>query len=71
MIGVSVATAALRGVPRMEGQAELARRRARRLGRPILVSVTAEVQPRDPLALFARGLGDTNNLSIAITAKEI
>ncbi len=61
MIGVSVATTALRGVPRMEGQAELARRRARRLGHPILVSVTVAVKPRDPLGLFARGLGVTHN----------
>ncbi len=61
MIGVSVATAALRELPRMEEQAELARRRSRRLGRPVLVSVTAELRPRDPLALFARGLGVTHN----------
>lgn len=61
MLGVSVATAALRELPRMEEQAEVARRRSRRLGRPVLVSVTAEVRPRDPLALFARGLGVTHN----------
>ncbi|GAB4423483.1 MAG: isochorismate synthase [Chloroflexi bacterium OHK40] len=61
MIGVSVATAALREVPRMEEQAELARRRARRLGRPVLVSVTTRVHPRDPLALFAQGMGVTHN----------
>ncbi len=61
MIGVSVAATALRGVRRMEAQAELARRRASRLGCPILVSVTTEVKPRDPLALFARGLGVTHN----------
>lgn len=61
MIGVSVATTALRELPRMEEQAEVARRRSRRLGRPVLVSVTAEVRPRDPLALFARGLGVTHN----------
>ncbi|HMQ35178.1 MAG TPA: isochorismate synthase, partial [Chloroflexaceae bacterium] len=61
MLGVSVATTALRELPRMEEQAEVARRRSRRLGRPVLVSVTAEVRPRDPLALFARGLGVTHN----------
>lgn len=61
LLGMSVATAALREVPRMEAQAEVARRRARRLGRPVLVSVTTEVRPRDPLALFARGLGVTHN----------
>lgn len=61
MIGVSVATAALRERPRMEEQAELARQRARKLGRPVLVSVTTRVRPRDPLALFARGLGVTHN----------
>jgi isochorismate synthase len=61
MIGVSVATTALREVRRMEQQAELARRRARRLGRPVLVSVTTEIRPRDPLALFARGVGVTHN----------
>ncbi|PDV99316.1 isochorismate synthase [Candidatus Chloroploca asiatica] len=61
MLGMSVATTALRKVPSMEEQAELARRRARRLGRPVLVSVTAEVKVRDPLALFARGIGVTHN----------
>ncbi len=61
MIGVSVATAALRERPRMEEQAEIARQRARDLGRPVLVSVTTRVPPRDPLALFARGLGVTHN----------
>ncbi|MCX7792190.1 MAG: isochorismate synthase, partial [Chloroflexaceae bacterium] len=61
MIGVSVATAALRERPRMEEQAEIARQRARELGRPVLVSVTTRVRPRDPLALFARGLGVTHN----------
>ncbi|MFV9507065.1 MAG: isochorismate synthase [Oscillochloridaceae bacterium umkhey_bin13] len=61
LLGVSVATAALREMPRMEAQAEIARRRARRLGRPVLVSVTTEVGPRDPLTLFARGLGVTHN----------
>jgi isochorismate synthase len=61
MIGVSVATAALREVPRMEELAEVARRRAGRLGRPVLVSVTTELRPRDPLALFARGVGVTHN----------
>jgi isochorismate synthase len=61
MIGVSVATTALREVPRMEEQAEIARRRARRLGRPVLVSVTARVRPQDPLALFAQGVGVTHN----------
>jgi isochorismate synthase len=61
MIGVTVATTALREMPRMEEQAEIARRRARRLGRPVLVSVTAQVRPRDPLALFARGVGLTHN----------
>jgi isochorismate synthase len=61
MIGVSVARTALREVPRMEEQAEIARRRARRLGRPVLVSVTARVRPEDPLALFARGVGLTHN----------
>jgi isochorismate synthase len=45
----------------MEGQAEVARRRARSLGRPVLVSVTAQVRPTDPLALFARGVGVTHN----------
>lgn len=45
----------------MEELAERARRRARRLGRPVLVSVTTELKPRDPLALFARGLGVTHN----------
>lgn len=61
MIGMSVATTALREVPRMEQQAEVARRRARRLGRPVLVSVTVSVGPHDPLALFARGVGVTHN----------
>ncbi len=61
MIGVNVATTALREIPRMEGQAEIARRRARLLGRPVLVSVTTAVRTRDPLALFARGLGSTHN----------
>jgi len=60
-IGISVATTALREVPRMEQQAELARRRARRLGRPVLVSVSVAVRPHDPLALFARGVGVTHN----------
>ena len=45
----------------MEQQAELARRRARRLGRPVLVSVSVAVRPHDPLALFARGVGVTHN----------
>jgi isochorismate synthase len=61
MIGMSVARTALRAQPRMEQQAEIARRRARRLGRPVLVSVTAPISPRDPLALFARGVGVTHN----------
>ena len=61
MIGVSVATAALREMARMEELAEVARRRARILGRPILVSVTTELRQRDPLALFARGVGVTHN----------
>ena len=61
MIGVSVATAALREMARMEELAEVARRRARTLGRPILVSVTTELRQRDPLALFARGVGVTHN----------
>ncbi len=61
MIGVSVATAALREMARMEELAEVARRRARTLGRPILVSVTTELRRRDPLALFARGVGVTHN----------
>lgn len=61
MIGVSVAATALREVPRMEEQAELARRRARQLGRPVLVSVSTRVRPDDPLALFARGVGVTHN----------
>lgn len=61
MIRMSVATMALRGVPRMEEQAEIARQRARQLGRPVLVSVTTPVRPRDPLALFARGAGSTHN----------
>lgn len=61
MIGMSVATTALRELRRMEQQAEVARRSARRLGRPVLVSVTTELRPRDPLALFARGVGVTHN----------
>jgi isochorismate synthase len=61
MIRVRVATAALREVPRMEELAEAARRRARELGRPVLVSVSAPVSPDDPLALFARGAGATHN----------
>lgn len=61
MIGMSVATATLRELPRMEGLAEVARRRARQLNRPVLVSVTIPVKPHDPLALFARGIGPTHN----------
>ncbi|PDV99628.1 isochorismate synthase [Candidatus Viridilinea mediisalina] len=61
MLGVSVATAALAQRARMEVLAEQARRRARRLGRSVLVSVTTELKPRDPLALFARGVGVTHN----------
>ncbi|NNJ11842.1 isochorismate synthase [Chloroflexales bacterium ZM16-3] len=61
MIHVRVATAALREVARMEELAEVARERARQLGRPILVSVTAQVAPDDPLALFARAAGATHN----------
>lgn len=45
----------------MEELAEIARQRARELGRPVLVSVTTRVRPRDPLALFARGPGVTHN----------
>ncbi|WP_322511432.1 isochorismate synthase [Chloroflexus sp.] len=61
LVGVRVTTAALREVPRMEAAAEVARRRARALGRPVLVSVTTQVGLRDPLALFARGAGVTHN----------
>ncbi len=61
MIHVRVATAALRQVARMEELAEVARERARQLGRPVLVSVTAPVAPDDPLALFARAAGATHN----------
>ncbi|WP_129626725.1 isochorismate synthase [Candidatus Oscillochloris fontis] len=61
MIHVRVATAALRHVRRMEEMAELARQRARQLGRPVLVSVSAPVSPDDPLALFARAVGATHN----------
>ncbi|ACL23167.1 isochorismate synthase [Chloroflexus aggregans] len=61
LLGVRVTTATLREVPRMEAAAEIARRRARELGRPVLVSVTTQVGLRDPLALFARGAGVTHN----------
>ncbi len=61
LIGMRVTTAALREVPRMEAAAEIARQRARALGRPVLVSVTTVVGLRDPLALFARGAGVTHN----------
>ncbi|NTV63384.1 MAG: isochorismate synthase [Oscillochloris sp.] len=61
MIHVRVATTALREVGRMEDLAEVARERARQLGRPILVSVTAQASPDDPLALFARAAGATHN----------
>ncbi len=61
LIGVRVTTAALREVPRMDAAAEIARRRARERGRPVLVSVTTRVGLRDPLALFARGAGVTHN----------
>ncbi|MEI7771826.1 MAG: isochorismate synthase, partial [Chloroflexales bacterium] len=61
MIHVRVATAALRQVARMEELAEVARERARRLGRPVLVSVSAPVAPDDPLVLFARAAGATHN----------
>ena len=61
MIGMSVATAALRERPRMEEMAEIARERARRSGRPVLVSVSARVKPDDPLALFVRAMGATHN----------
>ncbi|NTV65722.1 MAG: isochorismate synthase, partial [Oscillochloris sp.] len=61
MIHVRVATAALRHVRRMEEMAELARERARQLGRPVLVSVSAQAAPDDPLALFARAAGATHN----------
>jgi isochorismate synthase len=61
MIHVRVATAALREVGRMEELAEAARERARQLGRPVLVSVSAPVNADDPLALFARAAGATDN----------
>lgn len=61
LIGMRVATATLPRVLRMEALAEEARRRARAIGRPVLVSVTTEVKLRDPLALFARGAGVTHN----------
>jgi len=61
LIGVRVTTATLREVPRMEAAADVARQRARELGRPVLVSVTTRVGLRDPLALFARGAGVTHN----------
>lgn len=61
LIGVRVTTATLREVARMEAAAEIARQRARELGRPVLVSITTRVGLRDPLALFARGAGVTHN----------
>ncbi len=61
MFGMRVATVALRERPRMEELAETARQRAAQLGRPVLVSITAEVRPEDPLALFARAMGATHN----------
>jgi isochorismate synthase len=61
MIGMRVATAALREVPRMEELAEAARARARDLGRPVLVSVTTSLSRHDPLALFARGAAATHH----------
>jgi isochorismate synthase len=61
MIGMRVATAALREVPRMEELAEAARQRARELGRPVLVSVTTALKRHDPLALFARGVAATQH----------
>jgi isochorismate synthase len=61
MLGMRVATVALRERPRMEELAETARKRAADLGRPVLVSITTEVSPEDPLALFARAMGSTHN----------
>jgi len=61
MFGMRVATTALRERPRMEELAEEARRRARELGRPVLVSITTAAPAHDPLALFARARGATHN----------
>jgi isochorismate synthase len=61
MLGMRVATAALRKRPRMEEMAEIARQRARESGHPVLVSVSTRVKTSDPLELFARAMGATHH----------
>jgi isochorismate synthase len=61
MLGVRITAAAIRQVKRMDAAAAAARRRAKQLGRPVLVSVTTRINLRDPLAVFARGSAMTEH----------